>query len=65
MTSPRQLAYGKIANAYDTFLTVSGFKRGVESFVNRVDFELPPKPRLLDAGCGTGRGCTLPVIASH
>lgn len=56
-TSPSQVsngAYGKIANAYDAFLTFSGFKRGVESFLDRLDLRLPPSPVILDAGCGTG-----------
>lgn len=48
------LVYGRIANAYDAFLTFSGFKRGIENFLDRIEFDLPPKARLLDAGCGTG-----------
>lgn len=54
MPASHHLAYEKIANVYDTFLTVSGFKRGVENFLSRLEFELPPKARILDAGCGTG-----------
>lgn len=54
MQEPTQLAYGKVANAYDAVLTFSGFKRGVENFLDRVALELPPSPKILDAGCGTG-----------
>lgn len=46
--------YGAIASFYDGLLTITGFKRGVERFLNRQDFMLPARPRLLDAGCGTG-----------
>ncbi len=52
--SPAPLAYGKIANAYDAFLTFSGFRRGVVNFLDRIELPLPPAPRILDAGCGTG-----------
>lgn len=51
----RQTPYGNIANIYDAlFLTLTGFKRGVEKFLDRTDFNLPRRSRLLDAGCGTG-----------
>jgi SAM-dependent methyltransferase len=46
--------YGRIAELYDTSLRVFGFKRGVEQFLERVDWRLPPRPRVLDAGAGTG-----------
>jgi SAM-dependent methyltransferase len=65
MTSPRrrpgrpepespQFVYGRIAELYDTGLRVLGFKRGVEQFLERVDWRLPSRPRMLDAGAGTG-----------
>lgn len=54
MRTPERLAYGKIANAYDAFLTLTGFKRGVENFLDRLDLRLPPAPTIMDAGCGTG-----------
>ena len=54
MRASEKLAYGKVANAYDAVLTFSGFKRGVENFLDRVDLKLPPAPKILDAGCGTG-----------
>lgn len=47
-------AYGRIAELYDTGLRVFGFKRGVEQFLERVDWRLPSRPRMLDAGAGTG-----------
>ena len=47
-------AYGKIASFYDVFLTITCFKRGIENFLERLKLELPPRPRILDAGCGTG-----------
>ena len=47
-------AYGRIAELYDTWLRVFGFKRGVEQFLQRVDWRLPARPRMLDAGAGTG-----------
>lgn len=47
-------AYGKIANAYDAFLTFTGFRRGIEHFLDRQPLVLPARPRILDAGCGTG-----------
>ena len=46
--------YGPLANIYDGFLTLTGFKRGVENFLDRVEFELPEHAAILDAGCGTG-----------
>lgn len=54
MPVPERLAYGKIANAYDAFLTFSGFRRGIENFLDRQRLDLPARPRILDAGCGTG-----------
>jgi len=52
--SPRPLAYGRIAELYDVWLRVFGIKRGVEQFLERVDWRLPSRPRILDAGAGTG-----------
>jgi SAM-dependent methyltransferase len=47
-------SYGRIAEIYDTSLRLFGFKRGVEQFLERVEWRLPPRPRALDAGAGTG-----------
>jgi SAM-dependent methyltransferase len=47
-------SYGRIAELYDTSLRLFGFKRGVEQFLERVDWRLPVRPRVLDAGAGTG-----------
>jgi SAM-dependent methyltransferase len=47
-------AYGRIAEIYDTSLRLFGFKRGVEQFLERVEWRLPTGPRALDAGAGTG-----------
>jgi SAM-dependent methyltransferase len=47
-------SYGRIAELYDTSLRVFGFKRGVEQFLERVEWRLPTRPRALDAGAGTG-----------
>lgn len=46
--------YGRIAELYDAWFRVAGFKRGVEQFLERVDWRLPARPRVLDAGAGTG-----------
>ena len=54
MHSSPKLAYGKVAGAYDAFLAFTGFKRGVKNFLSRLQFDLPPRARILDAGCGTG-----------
>ncbi|MDP3727308.1 MAG: class I SAM-dependent methyltransferase [bacterium] len=54
MQTSTPFAYGKIANAYDAVLTFSGFRRGVENFLDRIELSLPPSPKILDAGCGTG-----------
>ena len=54
MPTTDRLNYGKIAGAYDAFLTFSGFKRGVENFLDRLILDVPERARILDAGCGTG-----------
>lgn len=46
--------YGALANIYDGFLTLTGFKRGVENFFNRIDFTFPKGAKIMDAGTGTG-----------
>lgn len=46
--------YGSLANFYDAFLTLTGFKRGIENFLDRIDFSFPKGAKILDAGCGTG-----------
>jgi SAM-dependent methyltransferase len=46
--------YGYIAGLYETSLAMSGIKRGVSRFLDRIDLSLPDGARLLDAGCGTG-----------
>jgi len=50
----RRTTYTAVANVYDAFLTLTGFKRGVENFLDRVAFDLPAQSKILDAGCGTG-----------
>jgi len=54
MENLRHPQYERIANFYDAFLTLSGFKRGVENFLDRIDFPFSKGARVLDAGCGTG-----------
>mgnify|MGYP001574837965 FL=1 len=54
LKSTHPSTYGKIAPLYDSFLTISGFKRGVENFLGRLNLSFRPGARLLDAGCGTG-----------
>lgn len=55
MQSQGHSSYGTLADIYDPLLlTLTGFKRGVENFLGRINFELPPEARILDAGCGTG-----------
>ena len=46
--------YGRFADVYHAGFRLLGFKRGVEQFLRRVDWRLPPRPRVLDAGAGTG-----------
>jgi ubiquinone/menaquinone biosynthesis C-methylase UbiE len=46
--------YGRIADLYDTWFRLMGFKRGVEQFLDRVEWRLPAGARVLDAGAGTG-----------
>ena len=50
----RPFTYGRIAGLYDSSLRLFGFTRAVEQFLERVDWCLPPRPRALDAGAGTG-----------
>ena len=52
--SSESLRYGRIALLYDRALILFGFRRGVSRFLARVSLDLPPAPRLLDAGCGSG-----------
>jgi len=47
-------AYGRIADLYDTGFRLLGFKRGVEQFLDRMEWPLPARARVLDAGAGTG-----------
>jgi SAM-dependent methyltransferase len=35
-------------------LTLSGFRRGLTRFLDRLPLDLPGRPHILDAGCGTG-----------
>jgi ubiquinone/menaquinone biosynthesis C-methylase UbiE len=46
--------YGRIADLYDAWFRLVGLKRGVEQFLERVDWRLPYRARVLDAGAGTG-----------
>ncbi len=46
--------YGRIAHLYDAWFRLLGFKRGLEQFLERVDWHLPARARVLDAGAGTG-----------
>ena len=46
--------YGRIADFYDAWFRVMGFKRGLEQFLGRIDWRLPARARVLDAGAGTG-----------
>ncbi|OGF86509.1 hypothetical protein A3I28_00815 [Candidatus Giovannonibacteria bacterium RIFCSPLOWO2_02_FULL_43_37] len=54
MKTNHHLQYGSLANIYGAFLTLSGFKRGVESFLDRIDFNFSPGAKIFDGGCGTG-----------
>jgi len=54
VAGPPSFDYGRVAELYDTTLRVLGVKRGVEQFLSRLDWLLPPRPRFLDAGAGTG-----------
>ena len=51
---PATFEYGRIADLYDAWFRLAGFKRGVEQFLERVEWRLPPRARVLDAGAGTG-----------
>jgi len=46
--------YGRIAEFYDASLRVFGVRRGVKQFLDRLDWRLPARPRVLDARTGTG-----------
>lgn len=46
--------YGALANVYDGFLVLTGFKRGVENFFDRISFDFPKEAKIMDAGSGTG-----------
>lgn len=54
LPEPSPLRYGRIAHVYDRALTLLGIRRGVSRFLARVPLDLPPEPRILDAGCGSG-----------
>lgn len=54
LSDPTPLPYGRIAQLYDLSLALSGFKRGVDRVLDRLVPGLPPRPRICDAGCGTG-----------
>ena len=51
---PLPFDYGRIADLYDAWFRIFGWKRGVEQFLERVDWRLPARARVLDAGAGTG-----------
>src|SRR5262249_60675898 len=44
----------RIASLYEAALTLSGFRRGLTRFLDRLPLDLPKRPPILDAGCGTG-----------
>lgn len=54
MPKTHETPYGPLATIYDGFLTLTGFRRGMDNFLDRVDFGLPQNAEILDAGCGTG-----------
>jgi SAM-dependent methyltransferase len=54
MSEAGPLPYGRIASLYDVTLTLSGFRCGVTRFLDRLSLDLPGRPHILDAGCGTG-----------
>src|SRR5262245_18207464 len=54
MSEAGDLPYGRIASLYDAALTLSGFRRGLTRFLDRLPLDLPKRPHILDAGCGTG-----------
>jgi ubiquinone/menaquinone biosynthesis C-methylase UbiE len=46
--------YGESATIYDSVMTVFGYAHTVRTLIQRLKLELPPSPRILDLGCGTG-----------
>src|SRR5262249_8897388 len=48
------LRYGRIAETYSAALTVLGFRRGVERFLDRLGLRFPAGARALAGGCGAG-----------
>ncbi|OGF51753.1 hypothetical protein A3I27_03730 [Candidatus Giovannonibacteria bacterium RIFCSPLOWO2_02_FULL_43_11b] len=46
--------YGALASFYDGFLAITGFKKGMENFLDRIPFEFADGDIVLDAGTGTG-----------
>ena len=53
-TLVKRSQYGALANFYDGFLTITGFKKGMENFLDRIPFEFASADKVLDAGTGTG-----------
>src|SRR3990167_2066521 len=53
-TLVKRSKYGALANFYDGFLTITGFKKGMENFLDRIPFEFASADKVLDAGTGTG-----------
>lgn len=46
------MIYSKISKFYDFLIAPT--KRGIDSFIKRANINMPEKPIILDAGCGTG-----------
>lgn len=50
----RRSRYDEVVPLYDPFLRLTGFKRGVEHFLDRLHLSFSPGARIYDPGCGTG-----------
>lgn len=44
----------KVANIYDFFSYITGYRQSIEYFVRQLPFEISAPIKVLDAGCGTG-----------
>lgn len=44
----------KNSHAYDRVFRLLAYERSIDRFLRSLELDLPPHPRILDAGCGTG-----------
>lgn len=49
-----QTTYSRLTKVWDQGLALTGFKRGLQSFVRRLPIKLPKNAHVVEVGCGTG-----------